>query len=607
MQGIIFHSLLNSMLLKQHIAHLLKTRVDQFGSQPCYRYLDEKDNTYKSISWEEVKEQTDHVSLALIELGLNYQSNIGIFSNNRPEWALSDYGIYGIRGICIPFFGTATREQVKYIADETEMKIMFVGNAEQLDKAKWLLDQHGSLEKVVYFDENIACNDNRCLSFREFLKLGEESQQTSVFEKTFEAAEPTDIATIIYTSGTTGEPKGVMLTHDNFMFCFEMHDKRLDVTPKDVSMCFLPLSHVFERTWSYYMMHCGTVNVFLENPKDVIQQLPTANPTLMCTVPRFFEKTHEGIMAEYQKWPILKRKIFDWSLKIGHRRSDCLSGHQKLNWDLTLQYIIADKLVLKKLRHIFGHSMRTMPCSGAAIRPELLRFFHATGLFINYGYGATETTATVSCFQTDVYEFDSCGTIMPDLQVKISDQHEILVKGRTVFSGYYKKPDETNKVLSDGWYATGDEGHISKEGNLVMTDRLRDLFKTSVGKYVSPQKIELLIGQDKYIEQIIIFGDNLKYITALIVPSFESIKWELIKRGIAVTEPKVLVKNEKVMEIIQERLDILQVTLAPFEKVVKFTLLTEPFSIENEAMTSTLKLKRRIIARQYKDLIERMY
>ncbi|MCB2220379.1 MAG: long-chain fatty acid--CoA ligase [Bacteroidetes bacterium] len=593
--------------MKQHIAHLLNTRVNQYGSQTCYRYLDKQDHTYKDISWSEVKQQSDHVSHALFELGFRQKSNIGIFSNNCPEWAFTDYGIFGIRGVCVPFFGTATRDQVKYIADETDMNIMFVGNGEQYEKARWLLDQPGSLEKIVYFDESIASDDNRCMSFKEFLKLDEKGEQASAVEEIFESAEPTDIATIIYTSGTTGEPKGVMLTHDNFMFCFEMHDKRLDVTDQDVSMCFLPLSHIFERTWSYYMMHCGTTNVFLENPKEVINQLPKANPTLMCTVPRFFEKTHEGIMAEYHKWPVFKRRIFDWSIKTGHKRSDYKSRNQNLPWDLGLLSSIADKLVLKKLRNIFGQSMRTMPCSGAAIRPELLRFFHATGLFINYGYGATETTATVSCFRTDVYEFDSCGTTMPDLQVKISDQNEILVKGRTVFSGYYKKPVETKDVLSDGWYATGDEGHISEKGNLVMTDRLRDLFKTSVGKYVSPQKIELLIGQDKYIEQIIIFGDNLKYITALIVPSFESIKWELVKNGIAATNPKELIAHNKVIEIIQERLDLLQESLAPFEKVVRFSLLHEPFSVENEAMTSTLKLKRRIIAQQYKELIEKMY
>lgn len=593
--------------MKQHIAHLLHARAKKYGPRDCYRYLDKKTDQYKSYSWEEVSNQTDQVSRALLKLGAGQNANIGIFSNNRPEWSITDYGIYGIRAITVPFFGTATKDQLKYIADETEMKLIFTGDKEQFDKAMWLMDQKGDLKNIIYFDEDFRTDDPRCMSFQDFIKLGDDPKLNDPLDLLYQSAEQTDLATIIYTSGTTGEPKGVMLTHDNFMFCFPMHDKRLDVTDADVSMCFLPLSHVFERTWSYYMMHCGTVNVFLENPKEVINELPRANPTLMCTVPRFFEKTHEGIITEYNKWSSIKKKIFDWSLKTGHKSSLIRSNGKKLPSMLGFQYNIADKLVLKKLRLIFGQNMRTMPCSGAAIRPELLRFFHATGLFINYGYGATETTATVCCFKTDEYEFDSCGTVMPDIEVEIDKGDEIKVKGRTIFSGYYKKPAETAAVLSDGWYATGDEGHFSPKGNLVMTDRLRDLFKTSVGKYVSPQKIELLLGQDKYIEQIIIFGDNKKYITALIIPSFEALKWELVKEGITEKNPHELIKHEAVQRFMKERLDLLQDELAPYERIAKFTLLSEPFTVENEAMTSTLKLKRRIIAGQYKKIIEAMY
>ncbi|MEZ5084559.1 MAG: long-chain fatty acid--CoA ligase, partial [Bacteroidales bacterium] len=499
--------------MKQHIAHLLKSQVNKYGPGEFYRYKNNTSGNYESLSWDDVFADVQKVSKSLLVNGYGFESKIGIFSPNRPEWSITDYGILGTRGIVVPFFSSATKEQLKYIVDETRMELIFVGKEEQFEKAYWLFKNTSSLTTIVYFDESIKTTDERCFSWQEFIKQGDGEEQAIALEKTLNEALPEDLATILYTSGTTGEPKGVMLTHDNFMFCFGLHKKRLDITEKDVSMCFLPLSHIFERTWSFYMMHAGVVNIFLENPKEVINELPIANPSVMCAVPRFFEKTHEGIQKEYNKWAGYKQKIFDWSIKTGHAFSEYKSRNKPVPAGLSIKNKIAGKLVLRKLRNIFGHNIRAIPCSGAAIRPELLRFFHAIGLFVNYGYGATETTATVSCFKTDSYNFDTCGSIMPEIQVKISDGNEILVKGRTVFKGYYNKPEETDKVLQDGWYATGDEGSITDNGMLIMTDRLRDLFKTSVGKFVSPQKIELLIGQNKFVEQVIIFGDNKKYIS----------------------------------------------------------------------------------------------
>ncbi len=586
---------------------MLHERAAKYGSREVYRFRKNGDKHFTSITWNELVAETESVSAALLSMGFGTGSNIGIFSNNRPDWSISDYGILGIRGVVVPFFGTATKEQVKYIVDETQMELMFVGNQEQLEKADWVLTHSQSLKKIVVFDPSVQMNNERCLSWQDFKKSGENTELKENFKKVLNEVQPDDLATILYTSGTTGEPKGVMLGHDNFMFCFGIHEQRLDVTDQDVSMCFLPLSHIFERTWSFYMLHCGTVNIFLENPREVIEVLPVAKPTLMCTVPRFFEKTHEGIEAEYKKWPVIKQKIFDWSIKIGHLYSEYRKNSKPAPVGLQIKRSIADKLVLKKLRSIFGGNIRMMPCSGAAIRPELLRFFHATGLFVNFGYGATETTATVSCYKSDVYEFESCGTIMPELEVKISDDGEILVKGASVFRGYYNKPDETAKSLIDGWYQTGDEGHFSPNGNLVMTDRLKDLFKTSVGKYVSPQKIELLLGQDIYIEQVFAIGDNRKYVTALIVPVISRIKEEAARFNLTYQSDKQLMELPEVKEFMRQRIEHLQSELSSYEKVARFTLIHEPFSIENNAMTSTLKIKRRVIAEKYKTEIEAMY
>lgn len=593
--------------MKEHIAHMVRDRASRYRTREVFRYLDKENQTYISYSWDELISDTNNISRSLIALGFGHGSRIGLFSDNRLEWTLADIGILAIRGVVVPFFATASAAQVKYIVDETEMKIMFVGNQEQLEKAIWLTDHCDSFEKIICFPSCAPPDKKDILSWENFLKLGQEAALGDELERLLGQAQAFDLATILYTSGTTGEPKGVMLGHDNFMQSFIIHDQRLDIDENDVSMCFLPLSHVFERTWTFYLLHRGAVNVFLENPREVIKMLPIANPTVMCTVPRFFEKTYEGILSESAKWPKIKQHIFDWAVNIGHKTSEYRKSSLETPVVLKLKYKIANVLVLKRLRNVFGKNIRLMPCAGAAIREDLLRFFHATGIFVNFGYGATETTATVSCFKSDQYEFGSCGTLMPGLGVKFSEEGEIMVKGPTVFRGYYKKEEETARSLKDGWYMTGDKGHLSGEGNLVMSDRLKDLFKTSVGKYVSPQKLELLLGRENLIEQIVVVGDNRKFISALIVPSFENLKPVAGKLGIDPADRHELTTHVEIIKLFQEKIDRAQAELTSYEKVVRFILLPEPFSIENNAMTSTLKLRRKVISDMYRDQIEAMY
>jgi long-chain acyl-CoA synthetase len=585
---------------------MVTTRARKYKAREVFRYRDQN-MQYQSVSWDELSREIKRVALALDEHGYGLGANIGIFSNNRPEWMIADLAIMTVRGVSVPFFGNASLEQVRYIVDETKMKLMFVGNAEQLEKAIWLTQNTATLETIVLLDPKLNCQSKNCFRWEDFsAKIDTISADTRIVALA-ESVEPEDLATIIYTSGTTGEPKGVMLGHDNFMFVFDIHDKRLHLDNTDVSLCFLPLSHIFERSWSYYLLHVGATNVFLENPKEVIDVMPVVKPTVMCTVPRFYEKTHEGIQKEYANWPSTKKKIFDWSIKIGHERIEFERQSKPLPFALKLKLKIANKLVLEKLRKIFGNKVKAFPCSGAAIRPELLRYFHAIGIFVNYGYGATETTATVSCFKTSEYEFDSCGTVMPDVSVKFDKQGEIMVKGKTVFKGYYKKPAETAEVLNDGWYRTGDEGHLTPEGNLHMTDRLRDIIKTSVGKFVSPQKIELLLGKDDFVEQVIVIGDNRKYITALIVPAFDHLAKYAKSIGLTSSSHIDLIKDTKIVDFYDDRFSNLLIALASYEKIAKFTLLPEAFSIENAALTNTLKIRRKVIEIKYRNVIEKMY
>jgi len=586
---------------------MLAERAGQYQSREVFRYFDKSTQGILSMSWDEMIGQTHNVSRAIKSLGYGYDDKIGIFSGNRPEWTIADFGILAVRGVAVPFYSTSSKHEIKYIVDETEMKLMFVGNHDQLEKALWVLDHCDTLDRLVVFEPGGILKDERCMAWKEFLELGSDEKYALMAEKALAEAEEDDLATIIYTSGTTGEPKGVMLGHNHFMFAFGIHDKRIPMEDTDVSMCFLPLSHVFERTWTFYVLYKGAVNHYLENPREVIEMMPKVRPTTICVVPRFFEKTHEGIMLEYSKWPGYKKKLFDWSLKIGYQISDYKSKNLKVPALLKNKYALADKLVLGKLRNIFGGNIKFMPVSGAAIRPELLRFFHATGLFVNYGYGATETTATVSCFKSDVYNFDTCGTTMPDVEVKFGEEGEIMVKGGTVFSGYYNKPEETLAALQDGYYMTGDKGYFADNGDLVMTDRIKDLMKTSLGKYISPQKLELLLGNDRYIEQMVVVGDDRKFVSALIVPSYENLHEKAKEFGLSSMTDAEVVENEVILAFMQKRIDLLQEELSQHEKIVKFHLLPEAFSIEKNTMTSTLKLRRKIIAKQYCDQIEAMY
>jgi long-chain acyl-CoA synthetase len=593
--------------MEQHIAQMLANRAAKYGNKTVFRYLDKSINQYISISWSELIEQTYTVSRALLIMGFDAEDRIGIFSDNCPQWCISDLGILNIRGIVVPFFGNATTTQVKYIADETQMKLLFAGNTEQMEKAIWLLDNSNFLKKVVCFNAVPPSSDKRLMSWENFCNQGKGPDQQHSLEKLLSESQSTDLATIIYTSGTTGEPKGVMLNHQCFMQAMVNHDIRLRIDDTDESLCFLPLSHVFERTWTYYLIHRGATNTFLENPREVIDVLAVVKPTVMCAVPRFFEKTYEGIIKETMKWSSFKKKIFSWAINAGLNYIEYQSNALSVPFRLKLKRKIADILVYSKLRKVLGGKIKVMPCAGAAINPDILRFFHAAGIFINYGYGATETTATVSCFKTDRYDFDTAGTVMPGVTVNISDDGEILISGGTVFHGYYLKPEETAKSLKDGWYYSGDKGYLTPANNLVMTDRIKDMFKTSASLYVSPQKIEMLLSNDEFIEQLIVIGDNRKYVTALIVPSIEKLERYHQEKGIIVNGYEQMLASQTVYDFLMQRITLLQQEHAPYERIVRFTLLTEPFSVENGAMTSTLKIRRRYIFEKYRDIIEAMY
>ncbi len=593
--------------MEDNVVRMVQQRASKYGSRVVCKYKPEDNGEYKPIAWNSFWEVCQNVGRSLIGLGFGGNTNIGILSDNCPMWTMSDVGILAAGSVVVPIFAGSSKEQIQFIVEKTQMPLLFVGNQEQHEKAVWLLNHTSCLKKVVYYKTSIKNYDPRCISWEKFCEIDSTGENTNRLNDSISKIDNNTLATILFTSGTTGDPKGVMLTHGNFTQCFNIHDQRLDISETDISFCFLPLSHVFERAWTFYMLYKGATNVYLENPRIVIDEIKVVKPTVMCTVPRFYEKTYQGVQQEMEKWSPVKQKIFRWSFRVGGNVVEYKRKNLLVPKGLKYKYRIANKLVLEKFRGLFGGNIRTLPCAGAAISTNQLQFFHAAGVFVNYGYGATETTATVSCLKSDVYDLHSCGTVMPEVEVKISDEGEIMVKGKTVFIGYYNNPEATERTLVDGWYKTGDRGHFTESGDLVMDDRINDIFKTSGGKFICPQSIELLITNDQFIDQAVVLGDNRKFVSALIVPSFDKFRAVWNADGVQELSNEELAAHPRVISFMQQRLDRCQKDLPSYERIVKFKLLSEPFTIHNEGLTNTLKVRRKLIAERYMELVEEMY
>ena len=596
------------LMEQNHLAKVFITRTREHRNRVMYRYRQKQKTAWQPITWGEAYASAEQIAKALIANQVAKGENIGIISPNAPEWLLADFGIQMIGGVTVPMYTTSTVDQLEYIINEAAIRIVFSGSAETNARLLNVRDKCPTLEQIVCSEDYPSdLPQALCTSFANFCEQGANAGNDTQLENRIEQLAPTDLATIIYTSGTTGEPKGVLLDHATLLHALKIHDERLDLTSMDRSLCFLPLCHVFERLWSYYVMHRGAENWLLDNPREIIEVLPQVKPTVMWVVARFFEETMEGIHAETKKWPRFKQKIFHWAVRIGLEGLEYKKKSNPLPFDLKWKLSLANILVHSKLRKVFGGKIRFMPCAGAAISPAIIKFFQAVGVFVNYGYGLTETCATVSCYKSDNFNPDTAGTPMPEVEIKISQEGEILIKSKTVFKGYYKKPEATQAVLNQGWFKTGDKGYLTADGNLMMTDRIKDLFKTSGGLYVSPQKLELLFKSDPIVEQIVLIGDNRKYVTALIVPTNNLLEELAIKLQIDFSSKDELYKNPKLIDALSQRFAELQAELQPHEQVKRFTLLTEPFTIENGQLTSTLKTRRKAIEEQYKQRVEEMY
>ena len=594
------------MYLERHFVNRIRQQAKIRQNATALRH--KINGLWKDISWNAFQQQLDQLSLALLACNIQVQDKIAIFAHNMSRWTIADIAALQVRAITVPIYATNTAQQAEFILNHADVKILFVGDQEQYDQALEIAHQCPQLQKIVAMKEQIQLTETTLsCHWDDLIQLG-----TAEFQAEFETrlANKTmdDLFTIIYTSGTTGEPKGVMLDYNNLTHQLEAHDIALDVNQDEVSLSFLPFSHIFERAWVAYVLHRGAILCYLEDTNQVRETLTEVRPTFMCAVPRFYEKIYSAVLDKVQKAPFIRQMIFHWAIAVGQKRFDLLSQNKKIPFFLQKRYALADKLVLSKLRSLLGGRIKMMPCGGAKLEPTIGLFFHSIGINIKLGYGMTETTATVSCWDDHHFNPNSIGKLMPNAEVKIGENNEILVRGGMVMKGYYKKPEETAQAFTeDGFLKTGDAGEFDAEGNLFITDRIKELMKTSNGKYIAPQYIEGKIGKDKFIEQIAIIADAKKYVSALIVPCFDSVEEYAKKLNIKYQDRMELLKHSEIIKMFEQRIESLQKELAHFEQVKKFTLLSQAFSVKLGEITPTLKLRRKVIMERYRHIIDSMY
>ncbi|WP_106831475.1 AMP-dependent synthetase/ligase [Parabacteroides pacaensis] len=598
-------------MVNYHYAELIHRQAEKYGSRTALKYRDNTSGKWLKISWQAFAEKVMLTAKAMAEFGMEVQENIGIYSQNMPEYLFTDFGAYANRIVTVPMYATSSPAQIEYIINDASIRTLFVGQQPQYNNAFKVQKTSPTLKRIVVFDPEVKLNpeDTTSIYFNDFLRLGDNAHAETTVKIRMNEAKEEDLAVIIYTSGTTGEPKGVLLPHSNFLQAMKIHDIRLPlVTDKELSMCFLPLTHIFEKAWTYYCLHKGVKIAINQDPKMIQTTLTEVRPTLMCNVPRFWEKVYAGVQEKISSSPKPIQALFKRAIKIGKMYNlNYVNKGQKAPFWLKLQFEFYNKTVFSLLKKVLGIDRgKFFPCAGAPLANHINKFLHSVNIPLIYGYGLSETTATVCFFPNQGFVFGSIGEVMPEVEVKIGENNEILVKGKTVTPGYYNKPEENEKSFIDGWFRTGDAGKL--EGNtLFFTERIKDLYKTSNGKYIAPQAIEMLMSGDKYIEQIAIIADKRKFVSALIVPSFPALEEYAISQNIPFETKEDLINNKEISRLIETHVEERQKDLASFEKIKRFTLLLAPFSMENKELTDTLKLRRPVIAQRYANQIEAMY
>ncbi|MDR1357249.1 MAG: long-chain fatty acid--CoA ligase [Tannerellaceae bacterium] len=597
-----------------HFAELIHRQANVYETRTALKYRNDETGKWEKISWREFSNLVMLTAKAMAEFGIVEHENIGLYSQNMPQCLVTDFAAFANRAAPVPMYATGSPAQVDYITNDAGISTIFVG--EQLQYNNAFIVQKGSsvLKRLIIFDRKVLLNpeDKTSVYFDDFIRLGDNAHTETKVKVRMKAATFEDKAAIIYTSGTTGESKGVVLHHYNFMEAMRIHEIRLPViTDKQTSMCFLPLTHIFEKAWTYLCLRNGVMVAINRDPKMIQQTLAEVHPTMMCNVPRFWEKVYAGVHDKIDGMPHFLKKIALDAVKTGYSYNmEYKNEGLKPPFRLRMKFGFYNKTIYATLKKVLGIERGVLfPVAGAPLSDEVNIFLHSVNIPLVYGYGLSETTATVSFCPKESFTVGSIGVVMPDVEVKIdeSNNNEILVRGKTVTPGYYNRPADNAKAFTeDGFFRTGDAGRLEGD-TLYFTERIKDLYKTSNGKYVAPQAIEMLMGNDKYIAQIAVIGDCRKFVGALIVPDFEALRLYALQKNISYTADEDMIKNPAIIRLIEARVEDHQKDLASYEKIKRFVLLPFPFTMEGGELTDTLKLRRPVILEKYVSLIDSMY
>ena len=600
------------MQTNSHLSRLIHDQAKNYGDREALIYRDFGSKEWKSCSWNQFSDMVKKVSNAMLNLGVKLQENVGIFSQNSVQYLFCDFGAWGIRAVTIPFYATSSEQQIQFMVSDAKVRFLFVGEQEQYDKARRVVSMCQTLERIIVFDRNvrISTHDPNAMYFDDFLKLGENYPRQTEVESLQAQASMDDIANILYTSGTMGDSKGVILTCGQYHAAFEANHKCVPVGEDDRVLNFLPFTHIFEKGWKILCLTEGAKLIVNTYPLEVQQSMKETHPTCMSSVPRFWEKVYMGVLEQIEKASAPKRKLFQHALSVGKKHNiDYLSKGKRPPLALHFEYEMLNKTVFSLVRKELGlENAHFFPTAGATVNPRVEEFVHSIGINMVVGYGLTESLATVSCNHLgEPFTVGGVGIPIEGLDVKISEEGEVLLKGPTITIGYYNREDLTKAAFTDdGYFRTGDSGYL-KDGELFLKERIKDLYKTSNGKYIAPQMIESKLLVDKFIDQIAIIADQRKFVSALIIPVYPLLEEYAREHHIAFESREQLCANQQIYDMMKERIDTLQQQLAHYEQIKRFTLLPHHFSMEKGELTNTLKIKRRVLNENYKKEIDAMY
>lgn len=602
--------------MANRLVEIIPRQAKKYEDREAYRFVWRKDGEWLSTSWNEFAVQVDVAAKALCAMGLLEKDTVAICSPNTPQILITEFGAFRNRMAAIPIYASSVQAQFDFIVNDGGARVLFVGDKHQYPMAYnyWKNHPDQILRIVVFKNDGLKLMDDDTITvfWDDFVRLGMEAGPEVVREVNarMERGVPDDMATLIYTSGTTGEPKGVVITHHNYDEAIEKHLKLLTaVSDKDLSMAFLPMSHILEKAWCFFCITRGVAIAVNYDPRLIQDTIHGVHPNLMCCVPRFWEKVYAGVKEKIASMGTFQRLMIKRALKIGKIRN---LNYRRLGkaapWLVEKEYQFWNRRVFQQLKNAIGiPNPNFFPTAGAPLSDRICEFMRSVGIDIIIGYGLSETTATVSCFPSVGYEIGTVGVPLPGIKVRIDSNGEILVKGGTVTPGYYNNPDANAAAFTDdGYFRTGDAGHFTPSGALVLTERVKDLFKTSNGKYIAPQMMESRLAENKYIDEVAVIGDQRKFVTALVVPNLSQLRKWAESKGINL-ETEELVADQRVVEFIMAQIQHYQKDIADYEKIKRITLLPHHFSIMNGEVTNTMKVRRPIVARNYADIIEKMY